>query len=111
MEGDFFPPADADGTSAQYVRQMRGLGQLHAPGACMSYCNAGFVVLTRIIEVLRNARWNELVISRICEPLGMTHAIAEPNDSLRFRMAVRSEERRVGQECVRTCKSRWSTKL
>src|SRR3546814_2679209 len=48
MEGDFFPPADADGTSAQYVRQMRGLGQLHAPGACMSYCNAGFVVLTRI---------------------------------------------------------------
>src|SRR3546814_20057652 len=50
MEGDFFPPADADGTSAQHVRQMRGLGPLHAPGDCMSYCNAGLVVPTRIIE-------------------------------------------------------------
>src|SRR3546814_7501330 len=67
---------------------MRALGQLHAPGSWMSYCKAGFVVLTRIIEMLRNARWNERVISRICEPLGLTHAIAEPTDSLRFRIAV-----------------------
>lgn len=88
IDGDFFPPADADGTSGDYVRQMRGLGQLHAPGAYMSYCNAGFVVLTRIIEVLRNASWNELVIRRICAPLGMTRAIARPADALRFRMAV-----------------------
>jgi len=91
IDGDFFPPADADGTSEDYVRQMRALRQLHAPGATMSYCNAGFVVLTRIIEVLRRASWNELVISRICEPLGLTRVIARPTDALRFRMAVGHE--------------------
>src|SRR3546814_15445677 len=28
-----------------------------------------------------------------------------------YRMAVRSEERRVGNECVSTCRSRWSQNL
>src|SRR3546814_7775102 len=50
MDGDFFPAVDADGTSAQSVQQMRAPGQLHAPGAWLSYCNAGFAVLARIIE-------------------------------------------------------------
>src|SRR3546814_14505012 len=29
-------------------------------------------------------------------------------DRLRLLLAVRSEERRVGKECVSTCRSRWS---
>src|SRR3546814_3575311 len=29
-------------------------------------------------------------------------------DSIRFMRDVRSEERRVGKECVSTCRSRWS---
>src|SRR3546814_6840862 len=29
-------------------------------------------------------------------------------DAIRFHRAIRSEERRVGKECVRTCRSRWS---
>src|SRR3546814_8394542 len=37
--------------------------------------------------------------------LGGDHRI--PFDQLR-RRAVRSEERRVGKECVSTCRSRWS---
>src|SRR3546814_19608136 len=31
-----------------------------------------------------------------------------PPDVLAFLARMRSEERRVGQECVRTCRSRWS---
>src|SRR3546814_19994984 len=39
---------------------------------------------------------------------------AAENEVARFlagdqRRGVRSEERRVGQECVRSCRSRWST--
>src|SRR3546814_5207669 len=30
------------------------------------------------------------------------------NDGIRFRVIGRSEERRVGKECVSTCRSRWS---
>src|SRR3546814_11443092 len=32
-------------------------------------------------------------------------------EAQRVLMAERSEERRVGQECVSTCRSRWSTAL
>ena len=32
----------------------------------------------------------------------------DPSDSETLRYAVRSEERRVGKECLRLCRSRWS---
>lgn len=86
MEGDFYPPNDGDADS--YVRSLRELPQLHDPGEYMVYCNSGWVVLQRVIEVLRNATWNDLVMDRICNPLGMTHAMAHPKESLRFRMAT-----------------------
>src|SRR3546814_17428865 len=31
-----------------------------------------------------------------------------PPEGCSYRLAVRSEERRVGKECVSTCRSRWS---
>src|SRR3546814_15140148 len=34
--------------------------------------------------------------------------ISELSDEEAFRIADRSEERRVGKVCVRTCRSRWS---
>src|SRR3546814_16505511 len=33
---------------------------------------------------------------------------ASPNRRTTHRLAARSEERRVGKECVSTCRSRWS---
>src|SRR3546814_2047295 len=35
-------------------------------------------------------------------------AFRKDQSSLRRRVLVRSEERRVGKECVSTCRSRWS---
>src|SRR3546814_15075998 len=35
-------------------------------------------------------------------------AVARHGDIMNRREAVRSEERRVGKECVSTCRSRWS---
>src|SRR3546814_1884048 len=34
--------------------------------------------------------------------------VPAPCHAMRMKKGPRSEERRVGQECVRTCKSRWS---
>src|SRR3546814_16667047 len=39
---------------------------------------------------------------------GETLDFLEPRDDAFFAWAARSEERRVGKECVRTCRSRWS---
>src|SRR3546814_20623506 len=63
---------------------------------------------------------------QFAQETGAANIIAvKMNDSLRFvptevtikvgdtvewrNVGVRSEERRVGKECVRTCRSRWST--
>lgn len=89
MDGDFLPPdTETGGTAEGYVRGMGKLGQLHLPGEYMAYCNSGYMVLQRIIEVLRKSSWNQLVLERICKPLGITRAITQPTEALRFRMAM-----------------------
>lgn len=89
MDGDHLPPdSETGGTAEGYVRGMGKLGQVHAPGEYMTYCNSGYVVLTRIIEVLRKSSWNQLVLDRICKPLGMTRVLTQPAEALRFRMAM-----------------------
>jgi CubicO group peptidase (beta-lactamase class C family) len=89
MDGDYLPPdSETGGTAEGYVRGMSKLGQLHAPGEYMTYCNSGYVVLTRIVEVLRKNTWNQLVLDRICKPLGMTRVLTQPTEALRFRMAM-----------------------
>lgn len=89
MDGDYLPPdTETGGTAEGYVRGMSTLGQLHSPGEYMTYCNSGYVVLQRIIEVLRKSSWNQLVLDRICKPLGITRVITQPTEALRFRMAM-----------------------
>lgn len=89
MDGDYLPPdTETGGTAEGYVRGMIKLGQLHSPGEYMTYCNSGYMVLQRIIEVLRKSSWNQLVLDRICKPLGITRVITQPTEALRFRMAM-----------------------
>lgn len=89
MEGDFFPKDDIWGASAEsYVRKMSLLPQLHDVGAYMCYCNSGFVLAGRVIEVLAGRPWPQLAMERICTPLGMHQAFADPRDALRFLSAV-----------------------
>src|SRR3546814_12181072 len=42
------------------------------------------------------------------EDRGRLHVGGVAGRHIRFRHAERSEERRVGKECVSTCRSRWS---
>lgn len=89
MDGDYLPPdTETGGTAEGYVRGMNKLGQVHAPGEYMTYCNSAYAVLTRIVEVLRKNSWNQLVLERICKPLGITRAITQPAEAIRFRMAM-----------------------
>src|SRR3546814_14731228 len=43
-----------------------------------------------------------------CRHEGAAAFMAEAHGKLTGRPGVRSEERRVGKECVSTCRSRWS---
>lgn len=90
MDGDLFPADDPEGPlTAGYVRKMCLLPNVYLPGeGPPTYCNSGFVVAGRIVEVLTGATWQNAVMDRICRPLGMPVAFAHPHESLRFRCAM-----------------------
>lgn len=48
-----------------------GSRTLHPPGAHWSYNNCGFILLGRILEVLEEASWEEVLLDRVVGPLGL----------------------------------------
>jgi CubicO group peptidase (beta-lactamase class C family) len=89
MDGDFYPPDDAWCASVEsYVHKLALLPQLHPLGAAISYCNSGYVVAGRIVEVMRRMPWHRAVMKYICEPLGMQNAFADPREALRHLCAM-----------------------
>src|SRR3546814_16474518 len=49
------------------------------------------------------------VLARIHAEVDALYAKGRPVNEDEFMKDLRSEERRVGKECVSTCRSRWST--
>jgi CubicO group peptidase (beta-lactamase class C family) len=89
IDGDFFPNSGrGDDAIARFVDMCTMLPSLFPLGTKMSYCNVGFAVLGRVIEVLRRETWDDAMRRRIFRPLGMKHAMTLPEDALRHRCAV-----------------------
>ena len=89
IDGDFFPDSGrGDDSVERFVDMCAMLPNIFQPGAMMSYCNVGFAVLGRIIEVLTRTTYDASLRQRIFAPLGMDHALSLPEDTLRFRSAI-----------------------
>ena len=90
MAGDFFPnDLDQQGNLiARYVDRCSLLPLAHPVGRYFSYSNSAFAVAGRLIEVVRGMSWYQVMKEYLFQPLGMTHAIADPLDMIRFRSAV-----------------------
>jgi hypothetical protein len=67
---------------------MRALGQTHPVGAAMSYCNSGYTLLGRIVEVLRGQTWDAVLRERLLDPLGLTAAGTLPEEALLWAAAT-----------------------
>src|SRR3546814_12983798 len=78
--------------------------------SCSSACPIGLVALRRLLD--RLARRLPLGVGhagQIREGSGSREMLAAVDrDRLPDEIIARSEERRVGKECVSTCRSRWS---
>lgn len=70
------------------VRRCAGKRQLHAPGEATSYSNIGTVIAGYMVQKLRGEGWYDLVKTRIFEPLGLQHALADITLIPRFRVSV-----------------------
>lgn len=62
--------------------------QRFRPGALFSYCNAGYGVLGRVVEVLRESTYEDALRRHLAEPLGIHELAFDADQALAFRTAI-----------------------
>src|SRR5215470_13419766 len=89
FEGDLFTDTGrGDDCVEKYVATLATTTQLFPPGEMFSYNNAGFCVLGRIVEVLREKPFDACMREHLFTPLGLTHAANGADEAILFRAAV-----------------------
>ena len=89
FEGDIFTDTGlGDDAVEKYLGVLHEVPQLFAPGEQFSYNNAGFCVLGRLVEVLREKPYDACLREHLFAPLGLTHAATSPYEAIMFRAAV-----------------------
>lgn len=89
FEGDIFTDTGrGDDAVEKYLATITEVPQLFSPGERFSYNNAGYVVLGRIVEVLRDKPYNVALRDQLVGPLGLTHAATDAYEAILHRAAV-----------------------
>jgi CubicO group peptidase (beta-lactamase class C family) len=88
IDGDFFDDfGRGDDCVERYVTACAKLPSLFDPGAKWSYCNAGFVVLGRIIETMTDMPWHRALRERLLDRIGARSMVTLPEEAMRYRTA------------------------
>ena len=85
---EFLDTGDGDNALQLYVKNMRRLPQIAPLGELFSYCNSGFSVGGRIVEVLTGKTFECAAYERLIEPLGMARSFLAPAEVMTYRFAV-----------------------
>lgn len=73
IQGDYFADfGQGDDAVRRYVDSLADIGLVHRPGEMFSYCNSGFSVLGRLLEVVRGQRFDDILSERLLRPLGIS---------------------------------------
>ncbi|MBF4767968.1 beta-lactamase family protein [Nocardioides agariphilus] len=89
LDGDVFDDTGrGDDAVERYVELLADVERTFEPGAAYSYCNSGFVLLGRIIEVLDGRTWEESLRERLVRPLGLTNTVTLPEEAILRSAAI-----------------------
>ncbi|MEC3951727.1 serine hydrolase domain-containing protein [Nocardia sp. CDC153] len=89
IDGDLFLDTGRGADAvAKFVPAIADAGQVHRPGAMFSYCNSGYVLLGRVLEVLRGKPFDAVLRERLAAPLGLRRVAADADEAILFRAAV-----------------------
>lgn len=89
IDGDFFiETTRGEDRVGKLVDAGHMLPQLHEPGRGFSYCNHGFGVVGRILEVLDDSDFDTIWRKRLSEKLNEPTLLTLTSDALRYRVAV-----------------------
>jgi CubicO group peptidase (beta-lactamase class C family) len=100
--GDYFRDTGrGDDAIAKIVAKMANSRQLVPAGTTFSYSNAGFYVLGRIVEVLREEPFEQVIRERIFAPLEMTHSFYFAEECIAYPTAMKHIVTRDGPKVAR----------
>jgi CubicO group peptidase (beta-lactamase class C family) len=89
FEGDLFTDTGSnDDAVEKYVATLADVVQLFPPGERFSYCNSGYVVLGRLVEVLRGKPFNAVLRECLITPLKLEHIATNIEEAILERPAV-----------------------
>ena len=89
LEGDFFEDfGRGDDAISRYVEGCADLPNLYEPGTMMSYCNAGWVILGRVVEVLRDKPFARALTEHLLAPAGLHSSPTMAEEAIMFPVAV-----------------------
>jgi CubicO group peptidase (beta-lactamase class C family) len=72
----------------RYVAELTDLPLITEPGGLWSYCNSGYIVLGRVVEVLTGMTYEQAITTRILDPLGAKDTLFFPGDMVTHSLAV-----------------------
>jgi CubicO group peptidase (beta-lactamase class C family) len=85
---DFTDTGSGDDAVARYVANLAELPQVSPLGALFSYCNSGFVIVGRVIEVVTGQPYERAAQDLVLGPLGMSQSFFWPTDVMTRRFVV-----------------------
>lgn len=89
IDGDIFVDTGrGDDCLERYVAGLGDARTNHPLGQTFSYCNTGYAIAGRVIEVLTGQTWDTALTARLIEPLGLDHTCTLPEEALLHRAAV-----------------------
>jgi CubicO group peptidase (beta-lactamase class C family) len=89
VDGEYFPYAGPDAERIEdVIPRIARQGQIHAPGAELSYCNSGAVLAGYLAQRLLRKSWYTLIEERVFKPLELQHSVVQPADALLHRATV-----------------------
>ena len=105
IEGDHLIDTgwNADALS-RYVATLAGLGQIHPTNQAYSFCNTGYGVLGRLLEVVTGEHFDRVLRRRLTRPLGCRTTLTLPQHALLHSVAVGHLQTRGGEP---TRQPRW----
>ena len=99
--GDLFEDTGSgDDALPKYIAKMANLEQLAPIGTVWSYNNAGFAVLGRIIEVVTEKRYVDILREMLIEPLGLQATHFDIDQVITRRFAVGHQVTPTGAEVI-----------
>ncbi|GAA1815680.1 serine hydrolase [Agromyces neolithicus] len=89
IDGDIFTDTGrGDDCLEKYVDSLSSSTPNHLLGATWSYCNSGYSILGRIIEVVTGKTWDTAMKELLFAPLGLNHTVTLAEEAILHAAAV-----------------------